>query len=369
MVKGINSGKYLAWGMMAAASSSALAAPAIEAGITTSYQTSNDELVREEVTFSADLVLRWEWDSSELYSYLEANNSPRDLGVSSVLPEVNADAGSALDEDRRGRIQLSELGYRYFFNQQQTLSLGLLDVTAYFDQSRIASDENSQFMAVPFVQNPTIEFPDYSLGAVYEHLFGGGLALRTAVISSNGIADNPNLSYAQLVSVGEQHKGVFAIAAVTKSSKHWLARTGVWVNTADHSRLDANAEQQNNYGGYGVLGFKAGQHALNLRVGRANDAVSPIAGFAGLSYQYVYSSWVLGAGAALMQVSEQVPFAAGVIAPADTKQYEIYLRYEVNSSLFVTTDMQYLLNSNLNQLAEPYRPHQTVLGMRLTYLL
>ncbi len=355
-------------GIIVLSSGNALAMPLVEAGITTTYQTTNDAQVREEITFSGDLVLRWQGEMSEFYSYIEANNSPRQMGVSSVLPEVNADAGSALDDERRGRVQLSELGYRHFFNPQQTLSIGLLDVTAYFDQSRIASDENAQFLAVPFVQNPTIEFPDYSLGAVYEHQLGDGLALRTALASSNGLADNPNLSYAQLVNVGEEHKGVFAIAAITKSNSHWLMRTGLWLNSADHSRLDQSAGEQRNYGGYGLVGYKTGQHAVNLRVGRANDTVSPIAGFVGVSYQYVYSSWVLGSGAALMQVSSHMPVEAAVIEPADTRHYEIYARYEVNPSLFVTTDAQYLVNSRFNQLAAPYHPHQTIFGVRLTYL-
>ena len=147
--------------------------------------------------------------------YIEGNSTPRANGVSSLLPEANTDAGSALDRDRRGRLQISELNYAHRFGKALTVTAGLLDVSGFFDQSRIASDENTQFLGVSFVQNPTIEFPDYALGLVIEQSWETNTVWRAGLTSSNGLADNPNLSYAQLVNVGEDSKGVFAVTSLT----------------------------------------------------------------------------------------------------------------------------------------------------------
>ena len=145
------------------------AQPNISGGATLTHQSTDDPRIRSEWSASADLVLTWTRAQGEWRIYFEGNSSPHANGVSTHLPEANADAGRALDNDRKGRVQISELAYAHQLSSAQTLTLGLLDITGYFDQSRIASDENTQFLGVSFVQNPMIEFPDYALGVVYEH--------------------------------------------------------------------------------------------------------------------------------------------------------------------------------------------------------
>lgn len=339
--------------------------PDISGGVTATYQSSKEGYIRSELTFSADLVMAWQLEKDEFYIYLEGNSSPLNNGISSILPEANADAGSALDKDRKGRIQISEIGYRLRLSDRQTLSMGLLDVTAYFDQSRIASDENTQFMGVSFVQNPTIEFPDYTLGVVYENLIDSNTAFRAAILSSNGIADNPNLSYTQLLDVHENGKGLFSIAAITKKNNNWLFRGGTWVNSADHESLDSSQKRQNNYGGYLLLGYQQGRHGINFRAGGANPDVSITESFAGVSYQYRRAPWIFGAAAAQLFLSSQILDKT----MDDTTQYETYLRYQINQKFFITGDLQHLKNSNFNNLNVPYDNQQMLYGLRFTYLM
>lgn len=94
-----------------------------------------------------------------------------------MLGEVNGDAGSALNGNGDGRLQISELRYALPVRDFGTLSFGLLDPTAFLDTtshanptagpdfSGIANDETTQFLGNSFVNNPVVEFPDYTLGA------------------------------------------------------------------------------------------------------------------------------------------------------------------------------------------------------------
>jgi hypothetical protein len=127
-------------------------------GVTSTYQIASDDRVDPEVLASADLVIQRLFKNSDLRLYIEGNSTPGSRGVSAILPEVNTDVGSALNNNRKGRIQISELAYHHVFSDQHELTLGFIDVTGYFDQSRIASDDNTQFLAASFVQNPTIDF-------------------------------------------------------------------------------------------------------------------------------------------------------------------------------------------------------------------
>jgi porin len=52
------------------------------------------------------------------------------------------------------------------FNNNINLKIGKMDFTYLFDSSAFADDETSQFLNGAFVDNPTIPFPDYSLGIV-----------------------------------------------------------------------------------------------------------------------------------------------------------------------------------------------------------
>jgi hypothetical protein len=97
--------------------------------------------------------------------YVEGNTTPFHDGVSRRIPEANTDAGTALNRSGEGRIQVSELRLIWPIFQGSHVHLGLLDATGFLDVSQIANDENLFFLGGPFVNNPTIEFPDYALGA------------------------------------------------------------------------------------------------------------------------------------------------------------------------------------------------------------
>lgn len=331
--------------------------------IVVTHQTTNESHIQDETASSADLVVQRQNGSGSWLAHIEASSTPRSNGVSAILPEANADVGSALDEDSDGRIQLSELYYTHSFNGDQTLSAGYLDVSGFFEQSRIASDETTQFLGAFFTGNPTIEFPDYTLGLVYETGLANDVVLRTALASSNGLADNPERSYSQLLSVDDD-EGVFAITSASWEAKRWLLRAGAWLHTADHQTLDMTDNGQDNYGAYMLAGYTQGRHSANIRLGVANPDVSQAVAFASVGYRYEHGPYTAGAGIGRAVLSSQEPSTA----LDDTDQYELILRYTLRQGLFLSGHVERIRNSNFGALPENRNQNATVYGARLTWL-
>lgn len=334
----------------------------VTGNIVITRQTTNESHIQNESAGSADLLVQHQYASGNWLAHIEASSTPKSNRVSAILPEANADVGSALDEDSQGRVQLSELYYTHF-SADWTLSAGLLDVSGFFEQSRLASDEATQFLGAFFVGNPTIEFPDYTLGIVYEAGLPHNVVLRAALASSDGLADNPERSYSQLLTV-ESGEGVYAIASASWEAKRWLLRSGVWLNTADDQTLDLTSDTKSNYGAYMLAGYTQRQHSANIRLGMANPDVSQAAAFSSVAYRYQLGHYTLGAAIGRAFLSSQEP------SPAldDTDQYELFLRYTLSKGLFLTGDVQRIDNSNYGDLSENRNQHVTVYGARLTWL-
>lgn len=336
----------------------------ISGGLVITHQSANQSHIKDETEASADLIISRQLQVGKLLGHIEGSTTPKLSGVSGILPEANGDVGSALDKDNEGRVQISELYYQVEFNTNQVLSTGLIDVSGFFGQSNIASDESTQFLGASFTGNPTIEFPDYTLGLVYEHPLENGPVLRAAIASSNGIADNTERSYSQLLAVESEDKGLFAIASSSWEVDTWLLRVGAWINTADHDSIDGNSNNLSNYGSYLLAGYQQGLHAFDFRLGLANKKVSLASAFTSLGYQYKQGDYVIGSGVARAYLSNKEPNAA----LDDTTQYEIYARYSLTPTTFITGDIQHIVNSNFGLLNENRDKGITVYGLRLSHL-
>jgi len=79
-----------------------------EAGVTTILQDADDSSVDTELTASMDLALTRTGSHGEWLLYIEASSAPDSDGVSAVYPTANADAGSVLNRDGDGGVQVSE---------------------------------------------------------------------------------------------------------------------------------------------------------------------------------------------------------------------------------------------------------------------
>jgi hypothetical protein len=335
----------------------------VTGNVVITHQSTSESHIENEYAGSGDLVIQHEHGSGNWLAHIEISSTPKSGRVSAILPEANADVGSALDEDSEGRLQLSELFYTHDFTGDWALSAGLIDVSGFFEQSRLASDETIQFLGAFFVGNPTIEFPDYTLGIVYEAGLPHDVVLRAALASSDGLADNPERSYSQLLTV-EDGEGVFGITSASWEAKRWLLRAGAWLNTADDQTLDTTSDNKSNYGAYILAGYTQGQHSTNIRLGAANPEVSQAAGFASVAYRYQRGRYTAGTAIGRAFLSSQEPSAS----LDDTDQYELFLRYTLGKDLFFTGDLQRIKNSNYGALPENRNQHATIYGVRLTWL-
>ena len=164
-----------------------------EGGITSVFQDADDSRVDSELTASADLFVTLPRSSGEWFLYIEASTSPDDDGVSSIYPTANADAGSVLDRDGDSHLQVSEFHYTFHMTDERRLMVGLVNPSAWLDRSRITNDENTHFLNGNFKNNATIEFPDYTLGAVMRWLGSESRPeISLVVASSKGISDLPD---------------------------------------------------------------------------------------------------------------------------------------------------------------------------------
>lgn len=114
------------------------------------------------------------WDGGKFCIHAEGSSGsgidPRYVGS---LLGVNADADST---DGR-RLQCSELWYEHeFADGFLAFRIGKMDATMDLDTNAFANDECHQFLNGALVNNPTIPFPDYALGAHAIVRPGGGFS-------------------------------------------------------------------------------------------------------------------------------------------------------------------------------------------------
>ncbi len=311
-----------------------------EGGITTVLQHADDTRAEAEVTASADLFATLAMGSGEWLLYVEASTAPRAQGVSEFFPTANGDAGSVLTNDGDGGVQISEFNYTIRRGGGNSLMLGLIDPSAWLDRGRIANDENQHFLNGSFVNNATIEFPDYTLGMVYRTSAQGRRPEVTVVIAgSDGIADLPDRSYQDLLDFNDEGRGIFLGSGASWLFDKLSLRIGAWVRTDEHEVADRPEEEENNFGVYGVFGWQSGPHALNVRTGFANSDVSVAGNFLGVAYQRTYQFGLLGIGAARTAISNG--YRTGNRDSAFDS--EVYLRIPIfGGAGHVTPSIQYI---------------------------
>lgn len=329
-------------------------------------QAASEDGLDESAGGSLDLFLGWRVGGGRIDGYLEGNTSLDGDGIGARLPQANADAGTAVDGDGSGRLQISELKYTHLWEGERSLTAGLLDPTVYLDATRINNDENLQFIGAPFVNNPTIEFPDYSLGAAAVMGSARGTWRVTTLLSSTyGIADASDLSYGELTRVREPGRGLFAGAEVAWPGEVLLARMGAWTDTSRHASLDDGGGGDHwNAGAYAILSGAWGPAITSVRLGAADRDVSPAAGFASLSLQWKGRSRVVGLGASRTWASS----GAGPRRLRDSTHLEGYLRFQLAPGLQITPSVQYLTNAALANVAPPRFETVLVASLRLHWV-
>jgi len=346
-----------------------LAVPAAGAGditwevsITAVLQDSDDSRVDSEFTASADLFITLPRSSGEWLLYIEASTAPDANGVSAIYPTANADAGSVLNRDGDGGIQVSEFNYTFHITDDRKLMVGLVNPSAWLDRSRITNDENTHFLNGSFKNNSTIEFPDYTLGAVMRWLGSESRPEVTFVLaSSHGIADSPDRSYQDLLDLSSDQRGVFVGTDARWVRDRTFGRLGAWLRSDDHPVADTSNDTEMNYGVYGVLGWQAAENAVNVRLGFANDDVSVATRFAAVAYERSTPIGLFGFGIATTRISD----GFGQTDLDDVVSAEAFFRIPAGDTTGqITPSIQYVENPGFDTSGATLSSSTVVAGVR-----
>lgn len=334
----------------------------VQGNLVGTYQAASDNRIQNEGLLAFNLLAILRRGAGKWSAYIQGDTSPRTDGVSSTLVEANANAGTALDRDGKGRLQVSELIYTHFFGEDR-ISLGLIDPACSLDASEVANDESTQFLSSTFVNNPTIAFPDYALGACASFASDNRPGVNLVLTSSNGLADNPDRSYSELVDVGASGKGVFFGSELFWRDAEAIWRVGMWTSTGANSVLDNPNESEANYGAYLATDHFYKNIKINLRLGVANQKVSEAAAYIGLAMETTpLDSHILGAALGQTFVSVDAGPDMG-----NTSQAELYMRVVLAEHLHITPDVQYIVNSGFNSSGSEFDTHVMVYSIRADY--
>lgn len=321
-------------------------AVSMEANLTWIYQNPNASALTSSNTFSGDVGLQYQREKTAYFAHIEGCSTPVQTSAAHLLPQSNSDAGSALDHRNQGRIQLSELFMTWQYSPQTEWSFGLIDATAYMDSGVISNDENTQFISAPLVNNPIIDFPDYTLGAVVKRDYGNYLVSRLLLSSSHGLADNPRRNYSQAFEIGQDDKGLFIDVEAGFETEKQSVALGGWMHTAPHQSLsDVNQTNLHNYGFYLNAYQNFGKHGFEGRLAYANPEVSSGELFASLTYQYQHTDWTFGSGYSWTKTSNRI---TDPLYRHDSQLLEIYLRYPLQHSFELTPSLQFFEQPDYN---------------------
>jgi hypothetical protein len=337
----------------------------IETGFTATTQSSNESRINNESFISFDLLTTIPAGSDHWAIYLEGNSSPQNNGISSILGESNADAGTALDQNSKGRFQISEIQFSRSTRSYE-LNIGMLDICHYFDVSDFANDPSTQFISSSLVNNPSIEFPDYTLGTVYTYKNKPvGISVTFALTSSHGLGDNPDASYSELMDIRATGKGIFSAFELTQLLGFATLHAGAWLNTADHTRLDDFGNgKENNSGLYLSIDSRIKSINFNLRLGQADEDISETALFWGLAGEISITNSKLGLGYTHSKLSNQ----AVSTSRNDSSQLEIYYALDITKDLIMTPSLQILKNTAFDSSSTVYDSNIKIITLRASYL-
>ncbi len=336
----------------------------LSGGVSVVGQAASDSRAASEITGSADLHIELATRRGSVEAYVEAGAIPRTDGVFTFVPESNADAGTVVAGSGELRAQVSELKYRHELRDDRSLVAGLLDPTVYLDTTRVGNDENMQFLGTAFLNNPTIDFPDYTLGVAFGQPAAGRRPSLVAVIAaSDGLGDERNGSYHRLFDLAADGKGEFFGVELDWSSPERLLRVGAWHNSADRRPLSGTTTLSHGQGAYMALGLAHERHEAGVRLGAAEDTASGASGFASLTYQLDKGALVFGVGAARTWLASELSQPGR----DDVDHTEAYVRYELRPELYVTPSIQVVRNSGFDSSGVDRSDRVVVYGVRLRY--
>ena len=304
-------------------------------------------------------------EGGTLYVHTEGGWSRTDIDGTSVgsVFGVNADAGE------RRSMDVTEVWYEQaLFDQTLLIRLGKLDITGgfecrgcpvSFDSSLFANDETGQFLNGALVNNPTIPFPDFGLGAILH--WNPVESWYASVGAIDAQADGRETGFRTAFGREDYFFYVFETGITPQFSSangplQGAYRMGVWNDPQPKANSDASKTYRDDVGFYlscDQMLCKENKQAEDsqglgtfFRYGLANDRKNDISDFwsAGFQYQGLVDGRdddVLGVGFAQGVFSNE----ASTTYPADSESvFEAYYNVQVSPWWNVSPSIQYVAN-------------------------
>ncbi|MBA7629417.1 Porin B [subsurface metagenome] len=327
-----------------------------------------------DVEMSADLQKLLGFESGSLFLHLEGG-WPDTEGIDE--PSVGSYFGVNADAIGDRAILVKQFYYEGpIFDDNLTLMIGKIDFTGVFDTSAYADDECTQFLNAAFVDDPTIPFPDYSLGAVLTYALTDSWYVMGGIADAE--ADGRETGFNTTFDGDDYFLYIFETAVTpqldsAKGPLQGAYRVGFWADPRPKAHSDTTNTYRNDVGFY--LSFDQMLAKENsdpedsqglgtfFRYGYADSRKNDLTNFWSVGFQYQgllegRDDDVLGVG-----------FAQGIFSDKASTTYtndyesvlELYYSVQVTPRLSLTPSIQYVTNPGGDRTTSD----AIVLGVRL----
>jgi len=318
-----------------------------------------------DLEISSDLQKLLGVEGGTLYVHTEGRWSRTDIDATSVgsVFGANGDAGE------RRAMDVTEVWYEQaLLGESLLVRLGKLDITGgfecrgcpvSFDGSLFASDETAQFLNGALVNNPTIPFPDYGLGAIFH--WNPVESWYASIGAIDAQADGRETGFATAFHKEDYffyvaETGITPQLSSANGPLQGDYRIGVWNDPQPKANSDASKTYRDDVGLYlscDQMLCKESREAEDtqgfgtfFRYGLANDRKNDISDFWSTGFQYQglldgRDDDVLGVGFAQGVFSDK----ASVTYTADYESvFEAYYNVQVSPWWNVSPSLQYIAN-------------------------
>ncbi len=250
-----------------------------------------------DVELNADLQKLLGFETGTLFLHLEGG-WPNTEGIDGV--SVGSAFGVNADAIGNEAMLVKQLFYEGpVFGDDITLMIGKIDFTGIFDATAYADDECTQFLNGAFVDNPTIPFPDYSLGAVLTWKLSQNVYLMGGIADAQ--ADGRETGFDTTFHDEDYflyllETGVRGNLQSENGQMPGNYRFGMWVDGQDKRRYSDNSVYRDDTGFYvscDQMIYKENSQpkdsqglGLFTRFGYANSDLNQIGNFWSLGMQY-----------------------------------------------------------------------------------
>ena len=334
-----------------------------------------------EVTFDTQKLFGVEDGSLYIHGegWWSRSGGINDASVGSVFG-VNGDSGS------RDTLVITEVWWEQaMFDDTLQLRLGKLDITGgfecrgcpvTFDGSTFANDEASQFLNSALVNNPSIPFPDYGLGAV---LYWNPIEWWYASVGIADAQSDARETGFRTAFGGEDYffsifeTGVAPWLDSAKGPLHGIYRIGLWNDPQPKANSDGTKSSRDDVGFYLSCDQVVAKENSDLedsqglgaffRYGYAPSKRNDITNF--WSFGFQYQGLIDGRDNDVSGVG----FAQGIFSDSADSTYtddyenavELYYNAQVTGWLNISPSIQYITNPGGNKAVSD----AIVLGLRV----